>query len=150
MVSLKDLPYEFVYLCKEPAFSTCSLSTSHISTIKPSNFTLQLNRPPRQIVRTAKPASSIYRKRGQIRLARGIRHKIRKAIARRNFEHHQNRNHVNATEDWKKKYNLLNAGQYNRPQKMSTRENMLKEFKSSVKTTSNRTLARFFRAEERR
>lgn len=108
MVSLKNLPHEFVYLHKASQFSynfKSFPSISRLSTCNSAQFPLKST----SITRTSKPiVPSPYFKRGKTRISRMIRHQINCAVY---FVHHEHKQSVIRREkDWKARYLIQSKG----------------------------------------
>lgn len=145
MVSLKDLPYEFVFLTKEPNPSLCPQSLLPIHSPSPSSLHFQCAPRPTGIKCSAKPAvPSPYIKKGRIHLARGVRPKIRKSL--RYFQHHQHARHLHRKEDWRAEYSRMVQSIY--PERVETRASLLSVIKKNAEKSSNRAIARYMRSQE--
>lgn len=149
MVSLKDLPYEFVFLTKEPNPSFCPQSLLPVHSPSPSSLHFQCTPRPTGIKCSAKPAvPSPYIKRGQIHLVRGVRSKIKRSL--RYFQHHQHARHLHRKEDWRAEYSRLAppTGQITYAPKVETRASLLSGIKKNAEKSSNRAIARYMRSQE--
>ena len=150
MVSLKDLPYEFVFLSKAPNSVPCVQPLQPVRT-PPASFRFQCTPRPAGITRMPKPAvASLYIKRGKRHLERGIRMSIRKAVRDRyrNFQHHQHKSHLHPKEDWRAEYQrMLPDNSHRAPVNIETRAKLLSDYQKKVKQ-NDRSVARYLRYKE--
>ena len=135
MVSLKDLPYEFVFLRKEPSLPVNLASNGPISTHQQANSSLQF--PPKHtaITRFSKPTvPSPYLKLGKYRICRSVLLKVN------SFVHHEHRQNASFRErDWKATYDAA-VGRKCKYPFGANRAEMLKNAEGMLRSSTSRVM----------
>jgi hypothetical protein len=146
MVSLKELPYEFVFLRKEPSFSVNLASIGPISAHQSANSSLQFPSKPAAITRFPKPAvPSPYLKLGKYRICRSIRLKVNSS----SFVHHEHRQNATFRErDWKATYDAAVGRKCKYPYG-TNRAKMLQNAEGMLRSSTSRIMLRYDKCKKR-
>jgi len=145
MVSLKNLPHEFVFLRKEPNFPVHFQPSPPISSLSLGN---SAKPTPRLTVisRTSKPTvPSPYFKRGKTRISRMIRQRVNYTVY---FVHHENKqNVVMRRKDWKATYLAQIKGIVKYPYTIN-RVQLLKSAEETAVKHTSRLMNRYNRCKQ--